>query len=252
MANEIVININTDAYVVLVNKLEQLHRSALPLAIRGTLNAAAFDVKMRTLDESATQNFIRRSPTFFKRFSGVNRATGWNINSMRAEVGMTAEGGAASELAARVAVANMEAQEEGGKITDGLDYLAAARTSGSRDKTVAGKRRWKAANLVKGSFKRGGTTKSRMVAAAYIALSESKLQKIKINGRNFYRQVTSISKTSKGKVKIKSKLIYVSRSGNIKPVEATHFSREAAERTQPLIPTYFQLQAQKQIDRLWK
>ncbi len=67
---ENIFNINTDASVMLVNKLEQLHRSAFPLAVRGTLNAAAFDVKMKTLDESATQNFERRSPTFFKRFSG--------------------------------------------------------------------------------------------------------------------------------------------------------------------------------------
>jgi hypothetical protein len=252
MANEIVFNVNTDACVVLVNKIEQLHKSALPLAIRGTLNSAAFDVKQRTLDESATQHFMRRSPTFFKRFSGVNRATGYNIDSMRAEVGMTAEGGGASEVKAQIAVANMEVQEEGGKIDKGLDYLAAARTSQSLDKTVTGKRRWQNANVVRGAFTKPGTAKSRLVAAAYVAMDTGKLQKTKINGRNFYRQVTAIAKTKKGKVKIKSKLIYVSRNGNIKPVSATHFSRDAAMRTQPLIPTYFLANAQRQIDRVWK
>lgn len=252
MPNEIVFNINTDGCVVLVNKLEQLHRSAFPLAVRGTLNSAAFDVKMRTLDESATQNFIRRSPTFFKRFSGVNRATGYEIDSMKAEVGMTAEGGGISEVAARTAVKNMEVQEEGGKISEGLDYLAAARTSNSLDKTVAGKRRWKEANLVRGAFTKAGTTKSRVIAAAYVAMNENKLQKIKINGRNFYRMVTSISKSTTGKVKITSKLLYMSRSGSNKPISATHFSREAAERTQPRIPSYFEIEAQRQFDRVWR
>jgi len=252
MAMQNVFNVNTQACVVLVNKLEQLHKSALPLAIRGTLNAAAFDVKTRTLDESATKNFIRRSPTFFKRFSGVNRATGWNINSMQAEVGMTAEGGGKNELKARTAVANMEIQEEGGKIDKGLDYLKAARTGGSLDNTVAGKRRWKNANTIKGVFTHNGTAKSRIVAAAYMALSMGKLQKVKINGRNFYRLVTGISKSKKGKIKIRSKLIYVSRSGSNKEISATHFSREAAEKTTIRIPMYFNIEAQKQINRLWR
>lgn len=252
MASNVVFNVNTQACVILVSKLEQLHKSALPLAIRGTLNAAAFDVKTRTLDESATRNFIRRSPTFFKRFSGVNRATGWNINSMHADVGMTAEGGGSNELSARVAVANMEVQESGGKIDKGLDYLAASRTGGSLGNTVSAKRRWKNANIIRGGFTRNGTTKSRVVAAAYKALDTGKLQKVKINGRSFFRQVSSISKSKKGKVKIRSKLIYVTRSGRNKEITATHFSREAAQKTTPRIPRYFNVEAQKQINRLWK
>lgn len=252
MATQIVFNINTQASVALLNRLEQLYRSALPLAIRGTLNAAAFDVKTRTLDESATKNFIRRSPTFFKRFSGVNKATGWDINSMRAQVGMTIEGGSISGLKAGTAVANMEIQEEGGKIDKGLDYLKAARTGGSLGNTVAAKRRWNKSNIIKGAFTHGGTTKSRVVAAAYMALKTGKLQKMKINGRNFFRQVTAIGKSKKGKLKIRSRLIYVSRSAGNKEISATHFSREAAERTTTRIPEYFNVEAQKQINRLWK
>ncbi len=251
MANQVTFNVNTDASVAMVERLKQLHRSGLPLAIRGTLNAAAFDVKTRTLDDSATQNFIRRSPTFFKRFSGVNRAQGFEINSMRATVGMTAGSGAGSARA-QTAIQNMAKQESGGKITEGLDYLAAARTAKSLDRSVSTNKRFNKANNVRGRFKYTGTTKSRKIAAAFVALRENKYQKVKIGARNFYRQVTSISKTAKGRVKIKSRLIYVSRSGSIAPVKATHFSREAAERTQPRIPEFFNKEAQKQINRLWK
>lgn len=252
MPNNVTFNVNTQASVAMVERLKQLHRSGYPLAIRGTLNAAAFDVKTRTLDDSATQNFIRRSPTFFKRFSGVNRAQGFEINSMRATVGMTAGAGAGAARA-QTAIHNMAKQESGGKITEGLDYLAAARTSRDLDRPVSTNKRFDRTNIVRGKFKRAGTnTKSRKVAAAYVALREDKYQKVKIGQRNFYRQVTSINKTKKGRVKIKSRLIYVSRSGSIAPVKATHFSREAAERTQPRIPQFFNVEAQKQINRLWK
>lgn len=256
-----IFNVNTQACVLLVNKLEQLHKSAFPLAVRGTLNAAAFDVKMRTLDESATQNFIRRSPTFFKRFSGVNRATGWNIDSMRAEVGMTAEGGGASELSARTAVANMEVQEEGGKITEGLEYLPGARVSGDADKLVRKNMRWNSSNVItkaRASYSVKthklwkSTTKSRIIAEAYMALQTGKLQQVFVNGRRAYRQVTAISKTAKGKIKITSKLISIARNSSQKPLTATHFSREAAERTIPRIAGYFNEQAQKQIDRIMR
>lgn len=246
--NQVHFNVNTQASVAMINKLQTLHKSAFPLAIRGTLNAAAFDVKQRTLDDSATQNFIRRSPTFFKRFSGVNRAQGFNINSMHADVGMTSQG----VTRAQTAISHMQQVETGGQVTEGLDYLAASRTGTNLSRSVRTNKRFTKANTIRGGFKNKGTLKSRKVAAAYVALRESKFQKIKIGSRNFYRTVTSISKTKTGKVKIRSKLIYVSRSGNIKPIAATHFSREAAERTQPRIPQFFNKEAQKQINRVWK
>jgi hypothetical protein len=248
MPNQVTINVNTQASVAMVERLKSLHRSGLPLAIRGTLNAAAFDVKMNTLDDSATQNFIRRSPTFFKRFSGVERAQGFDVNSMRATVGMTANGVPRAETAVR----NMEKQEYGGKITEGLDYLAAARTSRDLDRPVQTRKRFDRTNVVRGKFKYPGTTKSRKIAAAYVALREDKYQKVKIGSRNFYRIVTSVRKLTKGRVKVNSRLIYVSRSGSIQPIKPTHFAREAAERTQPKIPYFFNKEAQKQINRLWK
>ncbi len=172
---------------------------------------------------------------------------------MQAEVGMTSEGGGIGEVKAQVAVANMEKQEEGGQIDKGLDYLAASRTGTSLGRTVASKRRFNKENTVRGAFTKAGTTKSRVIAAAYVSLATGKLQRVPVsNGRIAYRLVTAISKTKKGKVKISSKLMYISRSVGNKPVSATHFSREAAERTIPKIPGYFEREGQKQIDRLWK
>lgn len=252
MPNNVTFNINTQASVTLVNRLTQVHRAALPNAVRGTLNAAAFDVKTRTLDDSATQNFIRRAPTFFKRFSGVNKATGFELNSMRAEVGMTANGVSKAEPAIR----HMYEQEHGGSIEDGLEYMAGSRIGRNPDRMVQKSKYALKKNVVHGRFKRAGTTKSRRVAAAYVALREGLQLKTKANGRNFYSMVTSIRKLNGkkniGKVKINSRLLSASRTGHPARIKATHFAREAAERTQPRIEQFFVKEANRQLARYWK
>lgn len=245
--NDVTFNINTEASVLMVNKLEAIHKSAFPLAVRGTLNAAAFDVKKRTLDISATQNFIRRSPTFFKRFSAVYPATGYAVNSMKSEVGMTDQG----ERKAQTAIKQMVQQEIGGTINDGLDYLAASRAGNNRRKVVKSKY-YSKNRTVRGKFKYQGTTKSRKVAAAYVAFREGKQLSLKINGRRFLSEVSSITKTKKGKVNIRSKLVAVSRNGHPSKITATHFSKEAAQRTTLLMGDFFEIEAKRNIGRIWK
>jgi hypothetical protein len=90
------------------------------------------------------------------------------------------------------------------------------------------------------------------VAAAYVAMREGKYQKVKIGNRNFYRSVSSVRSLKRGGVNIRSRLMYVSRDGSVAPVKATHFSREAAERTTPKIPNFFIAEGNKQIAKVWK
>lgn len=261
MATNIHFNVNVESSVAMINKLQQLHKSAFPLAVRETLNDMAFDVKTKTLDQSAQKNFLhRRSQTFFKKFSGVNRATGWNINSMHADVGMTAQG----TPRAAPAVSHMQQQEEGGKITTGLDYLRDTRTGKTNSSSVRGNRRWSnQTKLASNNFTwkgkhqlSGGTTKSRMINSMFMAAHTAKVMMIKQANRNLYIQVNSISKYGSGKFtnqfKINSKLLYISRSGGNDPVMATHFSREAAMATVPKTQSFWIKNAQKQITRLWK
>lgn len=106
-----ILNINTDAAVVFTAKLERLRRSALPNAVRSTLNSAAFDVKKDTLQKSAKKEFVNRSPNFFKAFSRVEMARGFNIESMKSTVGMQERSAKNS-----YAVKELEQQEEGGTI----------------------------------------------------------------------------------------------------------------------------------------
>lgn len=242
------LDINTDAMVVYSRKLEQLSRSALPVAVRMTLNDAAFDVKQKTLQESAKKNFIQRAPTFFKVFSGVNKASGFNINSMKAEVGMTANG----NQTAQTAVAHMQQQEIGGAIKDGLDYLKAAR-SGSNRRRVKKGNYFDKSNLVRGAFKRpNASAKSRFVAAAIVALQTGKLMKFKsAAGKTLFARVismsSSLSKKKFGRLQIKTQILYEDRQ--TVHIKATHFSREAAMITQKKMPDMYYKNAKKQFER---
>ena len=71
------LNINNDAVIALTAKLERLNKSALPSAIRSTLNDSAFLMKQKNILESAKNNMTVRNQSFFKRYTGVKRATGF-------------------------------------------------------------------------------------------------------------------------------------------------------------------------------
>jgi len=125
------LNINTDAIVIHTNKLEKLSRSALPNAVRGTLNSLAFDVKSNTMPRSATR-FNKRKKNFFKSQSTVKMAKGFNVSSMESTVGFMSKskksGGAVDDL---------EAQEHGGIIRN-REYIPVktARTGKSNKRMV--------------------------------------------------------------------------------------------------------------------
>lgn len=121
------IDINNREVVVLANKLEKMHRSAFPSTVRNTLNDMAFDVKTRTLEKSASKAFIRRDKRFFKAFSSVKKAKGFNTKSMFSEVGMIDKG----------ASADMDKQEKGGTVSKrSLIPMDPSRTGRNKGKKV--------------------------------------------------------------------------------------------------------------------
>lgn len=108
------ININTTACVRFSNILEKLHKSALPIAIRTTLNSAAFDVKKNTMPVEAQHAFLNRQKNFFKANSRVEMAQGFDIKKMEATVGFVEN--RLNNKSHNYAVKELEQQEHGGKI----------------------------------------------------------------------------------------------------------------------------------------
>ena len=135
------ININADASVVFANKLEKVSRSALPVAVRRSLNSAAFDVKTNTMPKSAATTFTQRKKSFFKATSKVAMSKGFDINSMKSTVGFI--GGEKNQ-----AVRDLEEQEYGGSI-GGRAFipLKTARVSKNNKKSVA--KRYQLSKLTK-------------------------------------------------------------------------------------------------------
>jgi hypothetical protein len=167
-----VLDINTDGIVVYTNKLEQIHKSALPVAVRAALNGAAFDVKKNTMPEEAAHAFIQRKKNFFKANSTVQPAKGFSIEKMEAVVGFKSRTGTADQ-----AVEDLEQQEHGGTIGE-RDFigLKGSRKSGSWEQEVKANLRLgnlKNLNIVnadKVRFKNHGKRKAqKFIRAAIIA-----------------------------------------------------------------------------------
>ncbi len=106
-------NVNTDAVVKFTAKLEKLHKSAFPSAVRGTLNKLAFDVKTNTMPTIAAKTFEKRQPNFFKANSKFENASGFDVSSMKATVGFVST---SLKGTSNYAVDDLEQQEFGGTI----------------------------------------------------------------------------------------------------------------------------------------
>lgn len=107
-------NIDAREVVELTNKLEKLHKSALPVTVRTTLDDAAKDAKFNQVERAFKEQFIIRRPTFIKSQTVYNRSMNtFNINQMESSMGVAES---------RKASKGLEKQETGGQIS-GRDYI---------------------------------------------------------------------------------------------------------------------------------
>lgn len=217
-----VFDINTKAYIELTAKLGGMHRSALPLAVRGALNNAAFETK-RLVPIMASRKFITRNRSFFRAFSSVEMARGFHINSMQATTGInSAKGSQTAE--------GLEKQERGGNIK-GRKLIPhdKGRVSGSHEKRLRRKNRFSNINISKQGNKRKGSINYLLIKKG----SKGTVFEIKQVGR-------------------KRKLIpiYVYRSSRVSRVKATPFMKPAAFIARRQIASFYVQQAERQIKRL--
>lgn len=239
------ININTSAVVRHTARLEKLHRSALPVAVRQTLSKAAFDVKMRTMPAQADKNFEKREPNFFKANSKVTPAKGFDMKSMVATVGFIPLKGT------NKAVDDLKQQEDGGNI-GGRTFIALrdARVSGSwRKKPRARMRLADIDNKIIDSKKgKGKNSRERFTRSALHAgkggfvLGEKKTS----GGSRILFEIRSVVR-KKGNTVVKSKPIYAVKSGRVVKPAATHFMRKASLQSAKGMEIMYIAEANKQI-----
>lgn len=107
-----IFNVNSKDTFRFAEHLEVISKSALPVAVRQTLNSAAYDVKQDTMPKEA-KRFAKRKPTFFKANSTVVAAQGFDINAMQSLTGFRPKPSDRSH-----SVEDLQQQEYGGDIAN--------------------------------------------------------------------------------------------------------------------------------------
>lgn len=240
-------NINTDASVIFANKLEKLHRSGLPLAIRGTLNDAAFEVKKNAMPKYTKETFEERRRNFFKANSKVEGAQGFDINRMQSTVGFLSSG--LHSPSTNYAVRDLKEQEEGGNI-GGRSFkpLPDARIGKTMSGNVRPNNRisqiLKSGNVVDVKDSKGADWSQRSIRASLHAGKGGYV----LGGKILWR-VSSITRVGRNIRFEKEKLYSFTKSGTAK-VHATGFMKKASLEVQKEMEMFFRIQANKQIQRL--
>lgn len=249
------LNINTDAVVGLTNKLEKLHRSALPAAVRGALNDAVFNVKTKTMPAEAQATFKQRQPNFFKANSKFEKAEGFNINRMRSTVGFYEN--KLTNQATNYAVKDLERQEGGGQI-DGKAFIPMRQARGGRGLVRANAR---IAAIKKGlvnaqKVKSSRNAKQRLIRAAIKAKElhggNAFILGNRVGGSQTLFKVNKIVGLNSGKLFMKLTPLYRVKKDRTIRVEKTGFMQRASMETAMEIDKFYIRQALRQLDKFWK
>lgn len=233
-----ILNVNTDAAVIYSNKLEKLHRSAFPIAIRSTLNSAAFDVKKNTMPASADKEFTIRRKNFFKANSRVTMAKGFNIRTMNAMIGF---------IGNQQAVEDLEQQEHGGKIKGRAFIPLDTARGGSNARPVRPSNRLaRIKNIVNAQKVRGKNRQQRFIKAAMFAGAGGYV--IGNFTPKILWKITGITKIG-NKIKIRKVPVYSYEKGRAVNVSATNFMKKATLKTGKKLEGFYIKQAKKQIEK---
>lgn len=239
------LDINTKVLEDYSKKLESLSRSALPVAVRESLNDCARDMKMNTLMKTSKDAFINRSPSFFKANSAYERAEGFSIPGMKATAGMT-EGALKGDK--NHAVKDLEDQEEGGSI-DKKSFIPnkQARTGNNPNKMVRANARLKAIkNIIKSSGASGKNDRQKFIKSVYFA-GKGGFVLDDLGGKKTLFRVNSLNKTRANKFKLTP--LYSFDKGRSVKVKATHFVSKAGDETHRKIDDYYISRAEKTFEK---
>ena len=241
-------NVNAEAVIHLTAKLERLNKSAFPSAVRATLSDGAFEMKIKNIAISAGKNMTVRNKTVFKKFTGVERAKfNRNVESMSATVGFIPKDGIKGSKVPE----GMEKNEVGGTDDDGMMYLPKTRTSNDRDRLVRRKSRYNKANIIKGRVRTKKSVSNTMNMIS--SFEEKKPTYVTTKKGKFLVQVTDMKHDF-----VKNKPIFTldflmrDRKKFKAKAKATHFNREAAQKTQKQLEGFYLKNAEFHFAKVWK
>lgn len=239
-------------------ELSGLHRAALPNTVRFTLNDLAFDVKKATLVQGLHQTGMKiKSDSFFKRYSGVEKAKGYEVGKMQAQVGMMPSLGTGT---ADKTIRRLEQQDDGGSLRHdaiGLDNARTGKISTGRIKQASRRKSLKfwgkpieygdkqglIRTVTASKIERGGKGKGNVLQYGKIIFE--------INGFH-----STGSKNSKGNVAHKGIILditklYSEKSNRVIHVKPQHFMQKSSNITGSKTEEIFRKNAEKQLNK-WR
>lgn len=249
------IDVNTKEVINFTKKLDGLHKSKLPRAARNTLNTLAFETKKNSLQKEAKKTFTQRNKSFYRRFSRVKMAQGWEINKMRSLVGMvdsSRTGG--SEQAGR----NQEQQQRGGTIGGRtLIPLNTARTANNNKRNVRRKFRVSKLNVVLDSKNSKGTTqKQKFIKTAITALdrfgNDVVIKHKQESGKEYLFHLKKGAGIKTREFNIKATPIYTVKEGRKVRVSGKPFAYRAAIRTARNTNRIYTRHAQRELKKTFR
>ena len=244
------LDINTNANIILTAKLERLRKSALPSAIRSTLSDGAFEMKKTNILESAKKNMTVRNKTVFKKFTGVKKATGFDVGSMYSEVGFIPKEGVKGSKIGE----GMEHNEVGGTDEDGFMYLPKTRTAGNKNRLVRRNRRFDKGKLL-GNIKASNIatkSKNRFIINSIESFEQKKAFNFTTKKGRFLVMATSVKRGVDGNTKVKLDFLMRGRNKFKAHAKATHFNREAAIKTSKQMEVFYKKNAEYQLNKFWR
>lgn len=213
-------NVNMDEVVGLSAKLDRMHRSDFPIAVRQTLNDAAFKTKAM-VPKVAGQKFTIRQKSFFRAFSTVHKAVGFDVKGMKAVAGIDATKG--NQVAA-----GLEQQEQGGSVVSRkLIPHDMGRISGSPAKKLRSKYRFRNINIA--------TKKDRKPGSKYILIKKG--------------NKGTVFEIRRLKTRTKLKPIYVYRPSRTSRVARSPFMEPSAMFAAKKMPEYYRRAAERRFLR---
>ncbi len=242
-----VFDVNNDEVIGLTAKLERLHRSAFPSAVRNTLNRAAFETK-KNVPNVTQEKFIIRQRGFFRRFTIVDKASGFSVNNMVATVGIDSRQN--KELSE-----NLESQEFGGMVK-GKKLIPHdhARVGKSQSKRVSSKNylnKVKVHDATRAFKAHRGTRNSKFVAAIMSTAKSGKKHMLLRSGqRGMVYEVNAVSRNIKTKrLNFRIKKLYSVRNTKSHNVKAQGFMFKSATLASKDMNKYFKENAEFQFKK---
>ena len=225
-----------------------LNKSAFPVAIRQSLDAAAFDEKLKSIPQTS-KVFKKRNPTFLKANSTVEKAQGFDIERMVSMMGFKPKANDRSH-----SVEDLEAQENGGKIINRSFIALKAARGGSWNKNIKTENRMTEVNrnIINSNNPNvhGKNGKENFLLSALTVGVGGFIIGNRVNsrGNKIVYKIVGIGKISGSTQILALPMFAVKKARVINPAAQYHgFVKKAAEMSAAKIEGFFKMYAEKKL-----